>query len=1151
MGVLFWTTAAIPNRRRHRGGRSRASGPPAGVGLRLWSYLYLGLPVQVWAAPPSLQDFVSAARQATAALPEPLDRTISGSQVIEHSTVPAELRESILQQAIRHDLGQPLTDTADLPVPPLHPVPDDTSVPAPAFEGICYAIAPQYQAEVLRLTLSPPLDLAAFNSAVRDALRHLRLPFCYVIVPTFPQLSVDFASVAIIPKWLPQAGRQVVIFDFRALDDGPVYARIVSEQVTHQECEQEAVHRGFRHTSIYAQGHSRALEVGDTFLASPGCVVQFQPSGRPAQWCGTLAAKFDRPQWWLPEPRLPAFPRERPVLVLYHDYSTLYSAARHPGVPTLRFLADLVDRSPERVLYISPPSSALTNVDYRGTACRDALAIFPLTPTPERAGILVFLDPRQAGKEVTHVYLPSHAADPHFLVRLLDLRPPSCYRVAILPRPERRGLLLLSEGDIVTFGYKEDHPWSTGDEGSATSEGEGSDPGCLSDEEPSADGDTAAGVSAPSAPRGPPPPIPVSSQRIHSQMPARARSRSPRPDQRPLSSRQAIQGSGNALTSSLLGVALGLTQPRPAEGYLQVPHNHGGYLSGFLDAAGLTAAGVLAVCVLAVVFWHICASTCRHFDPCRTIQCKLLAEPVGRNYMENRTLNRLRDATRRLDGRWITDPPLGLPGALHLQLGADDTSDLEGDDDVCTVSCVILCPEYTAEAIDVRLPIPATVDEVSLALRAARQPAARTRFPQLVPALPQPFLGIASFVAYPAWDFEGVLVCLDTTAIDGRLFATKMPARVCKSDLVYAAGLLPCLDYDVLYNVDQEPIQDGLVHLFPGALVTFLHVGCLWPAPHDLSELLQSRLAWGEATGLPASSYANAYCLVHETTATLCVDTGHHPARYRDNIAFATGADPSRMRLFAATPAPPDSAIQGVPCTTVLAVGHPPERDPHTIWHYALLDCRPLLASWRAICVQAGSMPQNLLFDSLAGLAPPGRELRVDGHPERHGVLWLAPGQVVVVTAAEPTSLIDTSAYRLGAYHSSETVAPSGRPQHAESAGLRPLWHEDTQSTPGPTSLTAAATPDPAGRSAEGTECDISQENAQSPPRDPWSSFTFEVYVLDYVAEVITVRLQMPCSLSYALQRLSSARDPVSRARFPRLFPASHQSSTAHGLVLS
>ena len=66
--------------------------------------------------------------------------------------------------------------------------------------------------------------------------------------------------------------------------------------------------------------------------------------------------------------------------------------------------------------------------------------------------------------------LPPTLADPHFLVRFLGLQPLPCYRVAILPRPGRAGTLQLSEGDIVTFGFKEDHPWSTDEEDSSSDE---------------------------------------------------------------------------------------------------------------------------------------------------------------------------------------------------------------------------------------------------------------------------------------------------------------------------------------------------------------------------------------------------------------------------------------------------------------------------------------------------------------------------------------------------------------------------------------------------------------------------------------------------------------------------------------------------------
>ena len=234
-----------------------------------------------------------------------------------------DLRSSMLQQSLNHDLARPLENADELPVPPLHNVPEVGQPTAPFFQGVCYAMAPQYQAEVLWLTLRAPLDLAAFNHAVREALRSLRLPFCYVIAPTVPQLGPDFASIVLVPKWLPQVGRQLIVHDFRPLG-GPVYASITLDNVTHQDCEREAVSLGYRQTSIYVQGHSRALEVGDTFLASLGGVIQYRPRGQPAEWCGTLTARFDRPQWWVPHPMLPTPMRDRPVLALHHDRCTLY-----------------------------------------------------------------------------------------------------------------------------------------------------------------------------------------------------------------------------------------------------------------------------------------------------------------------------------------------------------------------------------------------------------------------------------------------------------------------------------------------------------------------------------------------------------------------------------------------------------------------------------------------------------------------------------------------------------------------------------------------------------------------------------------------------------------------------------------------------------
>ena len=1131
--------ARRPKRQRRTFVGIRGPWPSASLCSWLWSSLLLGLPSQVWAAPSSLHELASGAQHSAELHPEHLTNAEQSGDCTEPRRVQDDLRASLLHHAISHDLGRPLADTDELPVPPLHLPPEVGSAQEPTVEGFCFALAPRYQAEVLKLTLRPPLDLATFISAAREAVLHLRLPFCFVIAPTFPQLGPDFASIVLAPKWLPQAGKQLVVFDFRAMDDGPVYARLTYNRVSHQECEQEAVYQGFRNTSIYVQGHSRALEAGDTFLAVLGCVVQFQPRDRPAQWCSTLADRFDRPQGWSANPHLPAFPRDRPVLALHHEHSTLYSASRFPGAPTLGFLAGLVDRTSERTLYISPPSSALTNIDFRGAACRDVLAVFPLTPVPDRIGIIVFLDPRQADKEVTHVYLPSGTTDPQFLVRFLALRPPPCYRVAILPRPGRAGLLHLSEGDIVTFGYKEDHPWSTEDDSSSSQEAAESAPDHTSDAEV-ADEDAADNMlAAMPAPRGPPPPVPVTSQHSPSQVSERARTRSPRPNRDSAPSRPAPPGSGSALAASLLGVTLGLSQPGAAEGSLNAPVCPTTSLPatiGMLQA--VLQYGVL-VCVAFVVLRRIQRGLCHVPAPASAtsgtdpqVTFKLLAEPAGRTHIETRMLQRLRAATRRLGGRWITDPPLHLQGLMPLQPADEGPSDFDASEDFQTVPCIILCPEYTAELADIHISLPATVDEVTDALHTARMSARAVAFPRLVPVLPQPSHGLAAFIAYPAWHFNDVLVCIDTVAIDGRLFATRSPAYVRKSDLIRLAGLLPGLDYDVFYNVDQEPLGDRPIYLFPGVLITFLHPGSLWPAQYDLATLLQSHLAWEDITAPPIPRYADAYCLVHDEVATLCVDAGRYPVRYRDTIAYATGVDPSRMRLFAAAPHPGDSTLQGVPCETVLAVGLPPMHNPDSVWHYALLDCRPLLASWRTLCVPNGYVLQRLLFADLAKHVPLGWELRIDGRRETSGVLWFVPGQVAVVTAAQPVDHPD------GPPHGNRATPPDrGFPSSADA----PEATNSTQQAPSADADSHIHAPDSVASSREETSSSAAE----------LATVVFELHMLDYDTETVAVHLPMPCGLSSALQQLSSTRDAARRHIFPRLFPASHQPAAAPCQVIA
>ena len=978
----------------------------------------------------------------------------------------------------------------------------------PLLEGVCYALAPGYQAEVLRLALRQPLDLAAFNHAVREALVRLRLPYCFIIAPTVPQLGPDFASIVIVPKWLPQAGRQVVVYDFRDLG-GPVYARIVHERVSHQECLQEAAYHGHRACSIYVQGHSRELETGDTFLATLGGVIQFRPQRETANWCCTLPARFDRPQWWREHPQLPETGREWPVLVLHGDGHTLYSAARFPTRPTLQFWAGLVGRSPDRVLFISPPGNGLTDVEFRGVPCRDALCVYPLAPSPEREGILVFLDPRQAGSEVTHIYLASTAADPHMLVRYLGLRPPPCYRIAMTPRPGRAGVLHLSEGDVVVFGFKEDNPWSTSEEDSSDQEDQAeseaapdhsSDVSVLDDEHATPSGSV----------NGPPPPIPVhSTGNAPAQHFSRSRSRSPRDPPRRIR-HGTREGSGSLSARSALSVALLAAQPENVEGgpvlACAAPAETFQYLLLF-------SCGILAVLAICFASWS--------FGPrSRALgrDCKLLQEPTGGSQAERRDLRRLRSVTRRLGGRWPTDHPLRVPGLVHVHEGDGiSSSGSEEDSDLMYVSCAVISLDYVAEQVGVVLPIPATPLEVMTALHDVRSHDTAIHFPQLVSVLPQPSIGIAVFVAQPPWPGGPCLVCLDTTAIDGRLFVAAAPEYACKADFISLSGVLPHLDYDVCFNSDQEPVGERPVQLYQGALITIVYAGAALPAQYALGDLLQSRLAWGTPMRLPQPSYADARCLIFQDETRLCVDAMRAPPGYREVIAQATGADPQRMRLYAAALRESDAAVQGVPCPTLIAVGQPPSAEPWPIWHCAILDCRPLAAQWKVIYVQRGTVLQRTLFAALQRHSRPGWTMLIDGKPETDDVLWLAPGQVVVATLTQD--------------HAQPRTTHADSPDPALPA---PDGHDPVPAD-GPTDMP---------ETADDAEADVEAHEQQF-------RTAFLVCVPDYAPESIVVDLPLPCSPVRAFQGIQALRDERRRQWFPRLIPVSHQPYPDTGIVLA
>ncbi|CAE7222530.1 unnamed protein product [Symbiodinium sp. CCMP2592] len=165
-------------------------------------------------------------------------------------------------------------------------------------------------------------------------------------------------------------------------------------------------------------------------------------------------------------------------------------------------------------------------------------------------------------------------------------------------------------------------------------------------------------------------------------------------------------------------------------------------------------------------------------------------------------------------------------------------------EELTTIPCVILRLEYVPEHLLVTIQVPAAQDEAIEAAQVARRHDSAALFPNLLSILPQPAHGVAVLAAFPPWAHGTDLVCLDTTSIDGRLFLVQAPQYCSKPELVKLVGLLRGIEYEVLFGVDQVPIDEDPVHLFPGALITFLHIGSPHPVNYTLGALLQSRYFW-------------------------------------------------------------------------------------------------------------------------------------------------------------------------------------------------------------------------------------------------------------------------------------------------------------------
>ena len=410
--------------------------------------------------------------------------------------------------------------------------------------------------------------------------------------------------------------------------------------------------------------------------------------------------------------------------------------------------------------------------------------------------------------------------------------------------------------------------------------------------------------------------------------------------------------------------------------------------SGAFDTTGLSSQTFLGLCNGALT----CSLTPR--------QCKWLLEPEATASATDASVAFLRYASPRLRTPWRYLPP---PDATFISEEGDSTSDEEEEDDtLCQLHFAILAHGFALEHAVVEIRLPATIDEAARRVQAGRQLPHRDSFPHLCPACPQPVpgIGIGVFLAKPKWHehapSDGCYLCIDATSVDGRLFCTIGPSFLDRTQILLLAGFSTDSPHTVCLGSRDEALEDGeLCHLVDGDVVFVLPGQTPKPRIISLGHQLATRAAWSLSLDLPPLSAHNVYCLVHQDGNILHTADYNAPMAYRAQIAAAVGTRMQNIRLYPAVPRVSNAAIEGCPCSTVIAVC---EIDIDTLadMHGALLDARVLLQGWWNLDVYQGTVSQARVLEPFLPVVPSDWRLCLRGVPSDTKRITLAPGQVLV-----------------------------------------------------------------------------------------------------------------------------------------------------------
>ncbi|CAE7473380.1 unnamed protein product [Symbiodinium sp. CCMP2592] len=365
---------------------------------------------------------------------------------------------------------------------------------------------------------------------------------------------------------------------------------------------------------------------------------------------------------------------------------------------------------------------------------------------------------------------------------------------------------------------------------------------------------------------------------------------------------------------------------------------------------------------------------------------------------------------------------------------------------------VILVPDMAPEIVEVSLAIPVGIQEVIALVTTARGAQYQCDFPHLCPVYPQPDPTYGVFVARPAWAAGVYVVCVDTRAIDDRLFAMPFPAQLNRESLLRLVHLRDVPGLQIF--VAGVPFGHGQVHLRHGDTVLIRWGGRLEPPAISLAGMLSSPEGWQHGAVVALGPLDMHVLVLTDGIHHLQTVDSSHRATFKQALVTALQYSAHRTSLKPSSPRITDCCYRGFSCHSVIVATEaicrlpvPPAR-PRPPQLAILLDKRPVLRGFTWFVCAGEHYDLQDLRRTLQQEAPSGYVVDVRGG---HRFLYRGrprimarQGQVIQVRFVQADTPPDGSTMR-----GDDADDSSHDPDDTDSAREEPPSdEEDSSSTP-------------------------------------------------------------------------------------------------------